>query len=406
MRDNVVGVVSKSDLGSRNWALRLEEGCAQIVLSEAEMGAAEIGGGDIAGFGIAISLLGADDMVPDEIAQRAQVILVEVNPTSDISPRRLSALRSSHPRLPIIAAVRDASIPVVRALLRAGVNDVVALPLTLDELTGALERIRNDLAETEPLGTSPGKIISVIKSVGGVGATTLATQAASALARRDLKHGRQTCLFDLDLQFGNAGTYLGVAPLLTLGDLLDAGARVDGDLLRSATVQTASGLHVIAAPQEILPLESVSSDQIFDIIDLATHEFDTVFVDLPGNWTNWSMSLVARSDVVLLVVELSIASLRQAQRQLSLLQKQGLANVPVQIVVNRVQKKLFRSIDLSDASKALDHPINFSIANDFPLVETALDQGVLIDEIKAKSRVSRDIENILDGCNELLGREV
>ena len=34
-------------------------------------------------------------------------------------------------------------------------------------------------------------------------------------------------------------------------------------------------------------------------------EFGTVFVDLPTNWTNWSLSLLARSDLVLLVTEMT-----------------------------------------------------------------------------------------------------
>ncbi len=53
-----------------------------------------------------------------------------------------------------------------------------------------------------------------------------------------------------------------------------------------------------------------------EIVDLATREFGTVFVDLPTNWTNWSLSLVARSDLVLLVTELTVAGLNRARRQL------------------------------------------------------------------------------------------
>ncbi|MCJ8158062.1 pilus assembly protein CpaE [Sphingomonas sp. LaA6.9] len=399
-----MGVLGRSDKGAAHWSLKVEEGCAQIVLSEAEMAAAEIAGGPVAGFVVEMNQFNASGAVPDELAERAQVMVVEVNPASDASLRRLATLRAGHPRLPIVAAVRDASIPVVRALLRSGVNDVLGLPLTNHDLAAALERIREDIAKAAPLETSHGKLVTIIKSVGGVGATMLATQAASIHARREAPLGRETCLFDLDLQFGNAATYLGLSPLLTISDLLEAGARVDGDLLRSATIQTGAGLNVIAAPQEIMPLEAVGSDQMFDVVDLALRDYDTVFVDLPGNWTNWSLSLVARSDIVLLVVELTIASLRQAQRQLALLKKQGLGELPIQVIANRVQKKLFRSIDLADASRAIGHPVAFSVANDFPLVGTALDQGVHIDEVKAKSKVAKDIEAILDGCNELLDR--
>src|SRR3546814_9842513 len=81
-------------------------------------------------------------------------------------------------------------------------------------------------------------------------------------------------------------------------------------------VQTcALPIWVVTAPAEIMPIEAVNADQVFRIVELAQRGFDTVYLDLPGNWTNWSMSLVARSQVVFLVCELTIASLRQARRQ-------------------------------------------------------------------------------------------
>jgi pilus assembly protein CpaE len=391
-----VGVVNRGDNRKRDWAIRKEDGSVQVVLSPAEVTAAEIPRGEAGGFGIAMTMLSADVPVPEEIVERAQVLILEVEPNADASLSRLSALRAKHARLPIIAAVRDASIPVVRALLQAGVNDVLALPLTDAELRGAIERLRSTISAAHD--GAGGRVISVVKSVGGVGATMIATQAAS-LHARTAQGG--TCLFDFDLQFGNAATYLGLQPTLGLADLLDAGARVDGDLLRSVTTHTPAGLNLIAAPLDIMPLEAVSSDQVFDLVDLATRNYATVFADLPGNWTNWSLSLMARSDVVLLVVELSIASLRQAQRQIAMLRNQGVVDGQLQIVVNRMEKKLFRTIDTADAERALGHPIAFTITNDFPLVSTALDQGVLLDDIKPKNRISRDLSAILTGCEAL-----
>jgi pilus assembly protein CpaE len=67
-----------------------------------------------------------------------------------------------------------------------------------------------------------------------------------------------------------------------------------------------------------------------------------------------------------------------------------------------VEKRLFRTIGLEEAQEALGHPIAFTIANDFPLVNAALDQGVLIDDLKHKSKVSKDFRTIVDGCKDLL----
>ena len=135
---------------------------------------------------------------------------------------------------------------------------------------------------------------------------------------------REACLIDLDVQFGDVAFQLGLRPKLSLADLLEAGARLDGDLLRATTSEHSSGLKVIAAPDQMMPLEGISDEHMMRIAEMATREFGTVFIDLPTNWTNWSLSLVARSDLIVLVTELTVAGLNRARRQLSLLQSQDL----------------------------------------------------------------------------------
>jgi pilus assembly protein CpaE len=397
-----MGIVMKADGPAGDWILNVGENGVHLILSEAEIAAAEVPAGDVAGFPVSLTMLSAGSAIPGDLLAKARAVVVEMQPGSEASMRRLAGLRADHPKLPIIAAVRDADMAVVRALLKAGIDDVIALPLTAQDLAAVLTEAKERIARVHAHEAKAGRLISVIKSVGGVGATTLATQAASMEAQAGRQSGEQVCLFDLDLQFGNATTFLGLSSPLSLTDLLVAGNRVDADLLRSVTLESPSGLHVVPAPDEILPIEAVNPEQIYRIVDLATREFDTVWLDLPGNWTNWSLSLVARSQVVLLVVELTIPSLRQARRQLALLRSQDIAATHIHVVANRVEKKLFRSIGLDEAQEALGHPITFTIANDFPLVNAALDQGVLIDDLKHKSKVSKDFRTIVDGCKELL----
>jgi pilus assembly protein CpaE len=273
---------------------------------------------------------------------------------------------------------------------------VVPLPLQASELTAILDHLRAEITAKGGQNVKTGQLVSIIKSVGGVGATTIATQAASLHARSVRQAGERVCLFDFDIQFGNAGTFLSITSPLTLADLLQGGNRVDRELLGSVTIETPTGLHVVTAPTEIMPLEAVNAEQVFRVVELAQRNFDIIYLDLPGNWTNWSMSLVARSEVIFLVCELTIASLRQARRQIALLRDQGIDPARIHVIANRVEKKLFRAIGLEDAAAALDHPVNLSIANDFPLVSSALDQGVLIQELKARSRICKDMADIVD----------
>lgn len=395
-----MGVLTVEKNGGPSWAVRGAGGSVEILLSQGEIASAGSAGGSVAGFDVRLSIIDplADAQV--DLPRNAQVIIVETRPDSAVSLRLLARLRAEHAGARIVAAVRGAELATVRALLRAGAHDVIPLPLDPGELASTLLQLRQDAVQA-PVAPR-GRVVSVVKSVGGVGATSLITQAAAIVARRDGATGRETCLFDLDLQFGEAATYLGLAPALTIRDLIEAGSRVDAALLRSTCTRHASGLDVFAAPPEMMPLEAVNGDEICDLIDLAAHEYDTLFVDLPGNWTNWSLSVVARSDLVLLVTELSIASLRQARRVLDLIEHQDLGDVKVQVVMNRFEKKMFGALTMRDAATALRRDIGCAIANDFKLVSAALDQGVLISELKAKNRVTRDIEAMIAGMDALL----
>ena len=155
----------------------------------------------------------------------------------------------------------------------------------------------------------------------------------------------------------------------------------------------------------MMPLEGLSADHILQIVDYATREFGTVFVDLPSNWTNWSLSLVARSDLVLLVTELTVAGVNQAKRQLNLLRSQDLGNVEVRVIVNRFDKAMARSVRPADVREALGRDIAYTISNDFGLMRAAIDRGVPIDEVKRKTALGKDLDTLDAGVAAALGLE-
>ena len=70
--------------------------------------------------------------------------------------------------------------------------------------------------------------------------------------------------------------------------------------------------------------------------------------------------------------------------------------------MNRFEKKVFGALSMRDAASALRREINYAIGNDFKLVSAALDQGVLLSELKAKNRVTRDIETMIAGIDVAL----
>lgn len=397
-----MSVINPNEAG-KSWRTHRREAAVQLYLSGAHGDAAELVGARIAGFPLVLSLLSETDWIDPEDLATAAAAVVQVDRDSPTSVKRFEKLAAAT-KTPMIAAAYEPPLAFVRALVRAGAHDVVPLPLDVADLETSLSPIRDEMAKQDQSArVGAAKVVSIIKSVGGVGATALMTQLGIRFAVHEARVGREACLVDLDVQFGDAAFQLGLRPTLSLADLIDAGSRLDGDLLRATTTEHSSGLKVIASPPEMMPLESLSSEQLIDIVDQAAREFGTVFVDLPTNWTNWSLSILARSDLVLLVTEMSISSLHRAKRQLDLIRDQELQDLDVRIVVNRFEKGLLKTIRPSDVRDALGRDIGYTIANDQALVRAAIDRGVPIGEIKRKSAVGSDIDTLDAGIAAVLG---
>lgn len=344
---------------------------------------------------ISLLKLGLNEPVPESALDNASCVVVEVDTAVPTSLDRLETIRRAYPRLPQIVATANPSIALVRTLIKQGVADVVTLPFDPEELLLASISAAEDQSRSI---TIPGKIapvIAVVRAVGGSGATTIATHLANELGT-SRGSTRGACLIDLDVQYGAAAGMIGLAPRRNLHDLLVAGDRMDGSFLRAVAIERSPHLSVIAAPDEIVPLETIETDYLLKVIDIAKSEYDYVVLDMPSNWTSWNLSTVLAADEILMVVELNIASLRQAKRRIELFRSFGVDSSKISIVVNRVEKKLFRTIGLDDVAKTLRQDVLIGIAREPELVSNAQDQGVFVKQIQKKCKFGSDIERLAE----------
>ena len=387
------------------WKAHRRDSAVQLYLSGAQGDAAALVNARVAGFPLSLSLGDLSEPIDPEDLAGAAAAVIQVDPNVPASVRRFEQVAAAT-RTPVIAAAYDPPLALIRSLVRAGAHDVVPLPLELSDLEASLAPIGDEIERrSHDQATANGRIVSIIKGVGGIGATALVSQLAIRSAEREAAFGREVCLLDLDIQFGDAAFQLGLSPSLSVMDIADAGTRLDGELLRATTTLHPSGLRVVAAPPSLVPLDSISSEQLIQIIEVAKREFGTIFVDLPANWTNWSLSLLAQSDVVLLVTEMSVAALNRARRQLELIRDQELGAVDIRIVVNRFEKGLLKTVRPGDVREALGRDIAYTIANEPQVMRPATERGVPISDIKRKSTVGKDIDLLESGIAGILGRE-
>ncbi len=351
--------------------------------------------------GLTIVACSETDRIPAEAIANCSLVLLEIDPGSRGSMDRLAAVKQARPDLPVIAAIPNASVALVRTLVRQGVVDVVSLPFLFEEVLECAVSVLSQLHQHQNQSAGLAPLIAVAQSIGGCGATSLATHLASGLTRQS-HSGRGVAIIDLDLQFGSIAELMSAVGRGSVLDLLGAEDRLDEELMHSVSRQTDEGVAVFAAPEAIPPLESVDTDQLLKVLSLIRRHYDYVILDLPSNWINWTLSALSAADLIVMVAELSLDSLRQAKRRLELFDTVGIERAKTVIAVNRLQRRLFKTIGVDDVNDTLGREVIGHVSLDDPVVSSAQHQGVLVQKIQRKSRFYTDIEKLAELLSQRL----
>ncbi|MCW2238709.1 AAA family ATPase [Azospirillum canadense] len=304
-------------------------------------------------------------------------------------------LRDTAQGRPVIAIVQEATIPLVRELMRTGALDVLPRPVAPSDLLNALSHARAQVAA----GTrSEGRVITMMRSCGGIGATTLAVQTALSLV--DQAPGPATgqkarvCLADFDLQTGNAALSLDLTGAAGLTQILDAPARLDAAFLASAMAHHPSGLEVLAAPSEIVPFDALTPDMAVRILALLRERYDVIVVDMPHAWTAWTSPVLAGSALVALLLRLDVTGLLRTQAQLKLMAEEQLDDVPRLLVAGQTESGSALKQRLKDAQAALGQPIDAGIRADPRGAQEARESGRPLAEAAPGSVIVKDVRAV------------
>ena len=303
----------------------------------------------------------------------------------------------------ILVTAHDASLAQIRQLMRMGVIDFIPQPINAADLNAAVETAVQKTKPQNLRANARGNVVSVMRSCGGSGATTVAIELAAAFAKNDKGDAPSVALLDFDMQQGNVAIALDLMPKVTLLDILESPSRLDTAYLKGSMSRHKSGIDVLAAPSEIIPLEGMTEATARTILTIARQEYDYVVIDMPSTWTSWTAAILDECDENLMVMQLSVVAIQRVLRNLHTVKEQGLSDKQMSIVANRVSKGIgFSGADrVKEFETALKRPIEYTVRNDFKTAAGARDRGVLSREITRKSVIGQDIERIKD---ELLAR--
>lgn len=334
------------------------------------------------------------------LLRRTDLLVLEINPDNVDDLAALEQFATTiGGRIPVVAAARDLTIAATRRLMRLSIADVLPIPFTREELNQALDSGREKLARLRTGGgpARSGNVIAVQGALGGTGTTMIATQLAQIWAADN----KRVLLVDLDVQRGTAALYMNLKPRLSISDLIEADDRLDVEFLKMVTERHTSGVSVLASPTDMTPMDAVTPEFIDRLLDLATQNYDLVLLDLPGVWMDWTALAIQKADLLLLVTQMTVPGIQQARRQLDVCEANGLGD-RVRVLINRMVTGLFGKYDLGEAESALRSRVHFALANDFPTVSSALDEGRSLGQIKMKAKVEKDLRLIAAQLTEEL----
>jgi len=295
-------------------------------------------------------------------------------------------------------------------------SDAPFIPRDVLEEPDQVSKTRPDLShantDTPALGLpgEDGRIVTVVKSAGGCGASVVATNLAGEFCRQT---DEAVALIDLDIQFGNLGFYLDIRPRHTLLDALQAGKRFDETFLKTLMEVHETGIHVLSAPRHMVPLDQIDEGFILKLIRLLKKTYPVSVIELSAGWAHWFGVVFSQSDEIVVVCEPTVRGASGLARVLQSLQDMMFDDISLNVIANKVQKygESRRCVDQMQGTVL--KPIQ-TIRYDEKSVEKAISAGMLLSQAAKRSIPYRDMQQIAGqllkqmnppGEAELRGRE-
>ncbi len=326
-------------------------------------------------------------LLPAAVNQFAcDVVVVHLDPQPEVILHVASQVAQERPDLPVFGISGSQDGQIILAAMRAGFREFLLKPLDTEQLAQALGRVAQQRTNT----AKSGKLIAVINSIGGAGATTLASNLAVELA--DLSK-ESVALVDLDFRFGQVATLLDVQAQFTVADLCDTPEQCDQSMIERAIVKHSTGVEVLARPNQFAQAEQLSAAHCGGVLSALQELYDYVVVDGPCRYDLGGKTVLDMADVNLMVLQLMVTSIRSIDRILSELGRAGYNLERIKLVCNQVGRDSSH-LTPEHVEATLDQPIFHQIADDWKAVSGSINMGEPLITHAPKSKVRQSIQEL------------
>jgi pilus assembly protein CpaE len=176
-----------------------------------------------------------------------------------------------------------------------------------------------------------GRVITIASPKGGVGKTTVSTNLAIGLTAAA---PQSTVLVDLDVQFGDVASALGLVPEYSLPDAVHGPAAEDTMVLKTFLTQHPSGLFAVCGSENPAAGDTVSAEDVTRLLAALAREFRYVVVDTAPGLSAQTLAALDRASDVIMLSSMDVPGVRGLRKELDVLRELCMIPAGRQVVMN------------------------------------------------------------------------
>ena len=306
----------------------------------------------------------------------------------------IQELSRTYPLIPVVLLSRARTSESVVAAMDAGARTVLALPLSLEEISNRLlpvlawsRAVRSEASSREEItARRQCTITAVVGAKGGVGTSTVALMAAAQLAQ-----GARTCLVDLDVRGGDLAAMTGISVRRSITDLADIAAEVSAREISEVMYPLPGGIALLPAPEQGETGEMLTESATRQILTMLRYQFDHVVLDCGNRLDDILAMGLDSADRALIVTTPDAPALRSVRRLSDALDRLDIARGrPFGLVVNLTSRQ--REIQPATAAKMTGVALAASIPDLTAQIEMAVNSNTLLtSRVPAMAKAAQSI---------------
>jgi pilus assembly protein CpaE len=295
-----------------------------------------------------------------------------------------------------VVLMAEPSPEMWQAAMRAGIRDLLSPGADVDEIRAAVERagqaaagrrrVLRPVSETERY---TGRVITIASPKGGVGKTTVSTNLAIGLTAAA---PQSTVLVDLDVQFGDVASALGLVPEYTLPDAVRGPASEDTMVLKTFLTQHPSGLYAVCGAESPAAGDTVSGEDVTRLLASLAREFRYVVVDTAPGLSEPTLAALDRATDVVMLTSMDVPGVRGLRKELDVLRELAMIPAGRHVVMNFADPK--GGLQVRDVETTIGTGVDVVLPRS-KAVPASTNQGVPIIQSHRRDPMAKEMRRLV-----------